>query len=332
MGHSDNLFQYIVSGIYSENVYMKDKNIFKSFFIKKDFKGRNRLINIINKRDSRKKLAKNEYDILHPTEYDPYVLSYKKVPLVIDAHDMIWEMFRNEMSNSKAVIENKRKLFFAADKIIAKSNNTKQDVLKFYPNIPEKKIVVIYHGNSFISESEKDIRKDRYLLFTGNRGLYKNFDRFIDAIAPVLKKYDLNLICTGTKFTPSEVSKLYNLGILNKCQCTFVYDTELLDLYKHALLFVFPSLYEGFGIPILEAFAAKCPIVLSNTSCFPEIAANAAVYFDPYNIDDIKEKVEEVLLNDKLKQELVLRGSKRLEYFTWENATKETVKLYKDVL
>ena len=98
------------------------------------------------------------------------------------------------------------------------------------------------------------------------------------------------------------------------------------------MLFVYPSLYEGFGIPILEAYACHCPVALSNTSCFPEIAGEAAVYFDPYSVDSMAEAIEQVIYNASKRNELIHLGDKRLERYSWEEAAKKTEETYRKAL
>ncbi len=109
-------------------------------------------------------------------------------------------------------------------------------------------------------------------------------------------------------------------------------EKELTSFYANALVFVFPSLYEGFGMPILEAFANNCPICISNTSCFPEIAQNAALYFDPYDEETIYESIEIGVYNVQIRQNLKLAGKNRLTDFSWEKTAKETIELYKTLL
>ena len=99
-------------------------------------------------------------------------------------------------------------------------------------------------------------------------------------------------------------------------------------MYAHAICFVYPSLYEGFGVPILESWAMKCPIALSSTSCFPEIAENAGLYFDPNNIDDIKDKVEQLINDSKLQNDLINKGTERIKKFNWSDKIDETFSIY----
>ena len=299
MKHSDGLFEYDVSGIFSENEYIKKLKLYKRFPIERHFRGKWRIINFlnyINKLNYKKRINKKRYSIIHPTYYDPYILKIiKKDPLIINAHDIIFEK-KNECINRK--------------------NNTPENKNNELPLFKKE----------FISE------KQGYILFTGQRGGYKNFDRFIEAVAPLLSRYDLQLICTGQPFNNEEVELLRLYEIEDRVIIKFVSESELQDLYAKALIFVFPSLYEGFGIPILEAFASGCPAILSNASCLPEIAEDAAVYFDPYSVEDMRQTIERVLLDRSLQSSLIKKGYERIKYFSWEKTAKQTYELYCKVL
>lgn len=111
-----------------------------------------------------------------------------------------------------------------------------------------------------------------------------------------------------------------------------VSDEELAYIYSKAEMFVFPSLYEGFGIPIVEAMSCNCPVVLSNASCFPEIAGDAAVYFDPNKSEDMAEKIDEVLQSEKLKKKLIYKGKQRAKLFTWNKNAKAIYDIYKELI
>jgi glycosyltransferase involved in cell wall biosynthesis len=186
---------------------------------------------------------------------------------------------------------------------------------------------VIYLGFSDKIVTEHKA-KEKYLLFTGNRGGYKNFDLFIKAVAPLLKKYDLRLICTARPFDKKETDLIEYLDIGNSVICRLVSEEELIALYARATAFVFPSLYEGFGIPVLEAFAAGCPAILSNTSSLPEVGGNGAVYFDPYSIDDIRTAIERVITSETLQKELIEKGKEQVKNFSWEKCARETMNVY----
>ena len=201
----------------------------------------------------------------------------------------------------------------------------------------ESKIEVVYHGNSmfpnYAVNKSIDIPK-KYILFVGLRGAYKNFDRFMVSISKTLNnEKNLFVICAGGgKFNAQELKNFSRLNIAEQVKQCSVDDGMLANLYGNAKLFVFPSLYEGFGIPILESFACQCPLVCSDTSSFPEVAGDAAYYFNPYSERSIRGAVEEILNNDELQNELKQKGLKRLEQFSWKQTAIKTKKIYENVM
>lgn len=234
----------------------------------------------------------------------------------------------NKLSNKKKEIISK------ASRIIAISKNTKKDLVELL-HIDQQKIDVIYHGTSMQRFENKITMQlpEKYILFVGSRYSYKNFNRFIEAFSLLAQKDSkLYLICTGNKFSQGEEDKLSKLHIKNKTLQINASDKELSELYTRASLFVFPSLYEGFGIPILEAYACHCPIAISNTSCFPEIAGDAAIYFDPYSVKDIANTIEAIIYNPQKANELIQKGIKRLELYSWEKTVVETEETYKKAI
>lgn len=297
------------------------------------FRGRNRLnslLTLISKEYSKYLLNKKEFDIFHPTYYDPYFLSKLKKPFVLTIHDFVHEKFIqydvDEIAKKKILIEK-------ADHIIAISENTKSDIISYYA-VPEEKISVIYHGYNMPNELEyKDNTFGKYLLYVGSRHGYKNFDRFITAISPLLKEdKSLKLICTGSSFTGSENQKFRSLDIAEQLLLISANEQELNSLYKNALLFVYPSLYEGFGLPILEAFANNCPICISNSSCFPEIAKDAALYFDPSDEHSIYKSVKAGIADLKSRERLIKAGKLRLLDFSWDKTVSETIEVYESLM
>ena len=172
------------------------------------------------------------------------------------------------------------------------------------------------------------------MLYVGNRALYKNFLFFIESIVPLLlQDKTLSVVCAGGKdFTQAEKLLFHKWGVEHKLYYFPVNDAILISLYTYALAFVFPSLYEGFGIPILEAFACNCPVLISNTSSLPEIAGNACLCFDPKDKTSIAGAVNQVLLDKSLRKELCKKGKERVNYFSWERTAKETKQVYKSIV
>jgi len=224
-------------------------------------------------------------------------------------------------------------LIHKADKIIAISENTKADIISYY-SVPVEKITVIYHGFKK-PEDHSEIKNiyGNYILYVGKRVEYKNFFRFLLAVTQVMQEdRNLKLVCAGYPFNKNELKYIDNLQISDRVILVSANEQQLNSLYKNAIVFVYPSLYEGFGMPILEAFANNCPICISNTSCFPEIALDAALYFDPYDVNSIYAAVKNVLYNTQLGKDLIKAGQIRLLDFSWDKTVGRTMSVYNSLL
>lgn len=319
----------------SNNEYLQKDKIANNriFFPNCKFRGKNRIIGMLNMISFRLflKTTKEPFDVFHPTYYDPYFLSsIGSKPLVVTVHDMIHELYAEMFGVDDCTSRNKKILCKRADKIIAISHNTKLDLIKIF-DIPEEKIEVVYLGQSFKLSLERTLDlPERYVLFTGNRAGYKNFERFAEAFSRLDE--NISLICTGTPFSSTEQAMLQKLNVSNRVRLLFASDSQLSELYARASLFVFPSEYEGFGIPVLEAFASHCPIALSNASSFPEVAGEGGAYFDPLDVNSIYETMKKVLEDEYLRQELIANGIKQLEKFSWQKMAHQICELYKSLV
>ncbi|MDR0566153.1 MAG: glycosyltransferase family 4 protein [Prevotellaceae bacterium] len=174
-----------------------------------------------------------------------------------------------------------------------------------------------------------------FLLYVGDRNGRKNFKTFIQAVAPLLKKgNNLYLTCTGKQaFSQEEVRWMKELEIEKKVLWfASPNDDELAYLYSKSKAFVFPSLGEGFGLPILEAWTCRTPVILSNIPCFNEIAADAGCYFDPLSVESMRETIEKVLFSKVLQNDLARKGTYRLSLFSWKNTVNQTHKIYSSLL
>lgn len=322
--------------LFSKNKYFE--KYFGKKAVLKYLPGTTRATFLINKCYSLRRID-NDCNIIHPTYYDPYILKAKRrdrhSKIIVTVYDMIHEKFPEMFSKSDNTRKNKSKMIRNADHIIAISENTKKDILQFYPDISPDKISVIYIGSSF-SPTEcgdlKDQFPEKYILFVGNREQYKNFDKFIVAIKPLLlQDKQLHLVCIGGgTFNPKEMKEMED--VRDQVVQMDASDNGLTYAYANAECFVFPSLYEGFGIPTLEAFACGCPVVLSNTSSMPEVAGNAGLYFDPDDVIDMRGKIEYLLHNQAERDDLIEKGYRQLEKFNWETIARQTFECYQSVL
>lgn len=282
-------------------------------------------------------LRSGEFDIFHPTYYDKYFLDYTNKPFVLTVYDMIHEIYKEYFNISDVTSYNKAILCEKASHIIAISERTKQDLIDIF-NIPEEKISVVLLASDFENVNPvppvrvQELKK--YILFVGNRGTYKNFYYSVMAMVSILKNdSEIQLVCTGPAFSTDEIIFFTNLGIESKVIHIYMNnDNELAWAYRNAHLFIFPSLYEGFGFPLLEAFASGCPVISSNGGSLPEIGGEAALYFNPKNISEIKKCIHQGVYNEKLRVKLIENGRKRLSNFNWEKCRKETINVYNKVL
>lgn len=279
-------------------------------------------------------LATGRYSVFHPTYYDPYFLRLKtRKPFVVTFHDMIHERFQQAYpALNTPLILHKKLLLEKSAAIISVSESTKRDILTLYPHISADKINVIPLASSLQvpKPTAIPVQKGDYLLYVGTRSLYKNFMFFVEAITPLLQRYKhLKLLCAGGgSFTPQELQCLAKLQVQEQVKQVPITDERLAHLYAHALAFVFPSLYEGFGIPTIEAMSCGCPVLASEVSSIPEVGADAALYFSPTNPASIRQAVEQVLDNSTLRQELITRGYSRAAAFSWERTAELTKQVY----
>lgn len=341
----------------TENEYLKkikpfsEMNLFRNNLFKNFNFRLSRLLNkIIDRFDKnsninrvKKILKEQNFDIFHPTYYSTYFLKYlKNKPFVLTVYDMIHEIYPGYFILDRGrTIKNKKKLILRANRIISISESTKNDIIRLY-NIHEDKIKVIYLGNSL--QSTKNIPKnipkipEKYILFVGARDGYKNFRFFVKSISKILMDdKNINLIVAGgysgkNNFSREENNLFIKLGIEKQIFQYSINDEILAYLYQNALCFVFPTLYEGFGIPVLEAFACDCPAVISNTSSLPEVGGEAVIYFDPLDGESISSSVEKVIYNKELRESLIIKGKEQLKKFSWEKTAQETLSLYRGIL
>jgi glycosyltransferase involved in cell wall biosynthesis len=288
-----------------------------------------------NKIYSEYKINKNDYDVLHPTYYNPYFLKHTNKDFVITVHDMIHELFPEYFEPDDLFVSYKRQCVENAAHIIAISEATKKDLI-YVLGVDEERITVIPHGFSPQLTSTQSFEtnglQEDFLLFVGDRRGYKNFARFLTAVAPLLGKQSLKLLCVGGGvFLSAELELLHRLKILNYVQQISASDTKLAMLYRGAKAFVYPSLYEGFGLPILEAFQNDCPIVASDNSCFREIGGNAIHYFDPYNLHSMSVSIQQLVDSSELSNRLVNLGRNQLLKYTMSASMDKTINVYKNV-
>lgn len=330
---------------YTDNFYLKATNLLSKNKLLTSFYDILSFFKISTKTLRKKKSEKfikqvcqdNNYDVFVPTYYNPYFLELiTDKPFVLTVYDMIHELFPQYFSNDPyRVIENKKKLIYKATRIIAVSHNTKKDILRIFPDIDGEKIHVIHHGSSIkIEECSKVNLPKNYILYLGSRADYKNFRFLVNAIKPILKENpDLVLLAAGGgEFKDYEINYIEDKGLSQQIKQKNFEEDQLGHFYKNAKFFVFPSQYEGFGIPVLESMACGCPIILSNSASFPEVAGDAGIYFDSTSEEDLRSKIRMLLDDDNLRIQLSEKGLEQVKKFDWKVAAEQCLEVYRQAV
>lgn len=280
-------------------------------------------------------------DVIHETYYNRFSSGKKNIPHIITVYDMIHERFADCFSVRDNTAKIKRIAVERADMVIAISENTRKDLLELYSIEPEK-IRTIHLGFDEFSEKthtrhEPDIPriKKPFLLYVGNRGGYKNFDNLIKAYASsswLQSNFDI-VAFGGGAFTAREKSFFDDMKI-DPSNIVFRYggDQQLGSFYRNASAFIYPSRYEGFGIPPLEAMAHDCPVIASHVSSIPEVVGDAGSYFDPDSVESMRVVMEQTLCSEQLLLALKEKGRQRLSNFSWKKCAESTLQAYKQLL
>ncbi len=280
-----------------------------------------------------------------PTHYAP---RFSPVPTAVSIMDVSYihfpELFRKrdlyQLKNWTAYSVKNASIVFTI------SHFSKNAILEEY-KIPEDKIIVTYPGVKKGIDSSKvrlgmdKIKKkygisNEYILFVGTLQPRKNIVRLIEAFKEIIKdKEKLQLIIIGKKgWLYDEILKApkkYNIEN-NVKFLDFVTNEDLSSFYQNATCFVFPSLYEGFGLPILEAMQYDCPVITSNVSSLPEVGGEAVLYIDPLSSSDIAAKIRMIINDPKLRKELIEKGKKQVAKFSWEKTARETLSVLENLV
>lgn len=318
---------------YCENHYITETygRKYEKIEFPRNYRLRRLIYSFVNRQIAYKAIKFNDYDIFHPTYFSPYflnILKKRNKPFVLTVHDMTFERYPQDVLIYDRTIPHKKQLIAEADHIIAVSENTKQDIIDLLGTDPSK-ISVVHHGYRQITGNTEQLF-DHYVLYVGERKGYKNFFPWLSAIRSIFNlDPKLKIVCTGNPFTRYELELFNKWNIRERLIHISANDIQMRSLYRHALCFVFPSHYEGFGIPILEAFANGCPVCLSGASCFPEVAGDAAMFFNPNDAQSMHDVLKEVLASSALRDELRMKGTERSKEFSIERMVGETCDVYR---
>ena len=291
-------------------------------------------------------------DVLHMQYFIPFSVSCK---VIVTIHDISFEHFKN-IFTKKDYITQKILIPYAAkhsDMIFTVSEFSKKDIVERY-HVPEKKVVVTYNGaadvyvelSSNLDDSRVQLQQKKcmevhekyglvspYILSVGNLQPRKNLRRLISAYAMFVEgtQADIQLVIVGKKAWMYEelFGEIENSVLKDRITLTdYVEEDDLVWLYHEALFFVYPSYFEGFGIPVLEAMCCKTPVATSNCTSLPEVAGDAGILFDPYDVTDIYDKIKRLYQSLELREELVQKGIKRAKMFTWDDTAEKVMRIY----
>ena len=275
-------------------------------------------------------------DIVHETYFSPYRLGARRPRRVLTIYDMIHEKFASSFPYEDKTARYKALAAERADHVIFISESTRRDAIEIL-GLPPDKTSVVYLGFDLMNTTGGGVEelvlptREPFLLYVGNRGGYKNFLRLLEAygVSPQLKT-GYKLICFGGgAFHADELNTMQTLRLDSGQVTQLGGDDQLLaKLYECASAFIFPSLYEGFGIPPLEAMSHDCPVVCSNKGSIPEVVGDAGEYFDPADIESMRAAIERVVTSDSHRKLLIAKGRARLKYFSWDRCAADTLDIY----
>ena len=334
------LYEPILEVAYSDNVFTQLLKADNRWLTGARFKGRKDLVRIINLVHTYFKVRNTTFDIFHPTYFHDSALKNRMgKPMFITVLDMIDEKYHQNQQKFRKLIRHRERMINAADHILAISENTRKDIIAHF-NVDTSKVTTIHLASSLESTVIESISKDPNvkpnILFIGSRkGIHKNFNNYIAAISLIAKKNLSHefIFGGGGDFTPEEMKLIEKYGLTDRIKYMPIKkDEDIIRLYKNASLLIYPSLYEGFGLPRVESFSCGTPCATASGSCLEEVGGDAASYFNPLDPDDIAH-VSLSLLNDPKRAAVQIeKGLERSKLFSWSQTVKKTHDVYRKYL
>lgn len=276
-------------------------------------------------------------EIFHETYYSEYGEYVGQAKRVLTVYDMIHEKFPKYFDPRDKTSRRKAAAVKRADHVICISENTRSDLIEIL-DVPYEKTSVVHLGFSFgnvdLLNAESD-KPNPFLLYVGERSGYKNFSTLLDVYAnQQFLRNNFQLIAFGGgHFSSLELDKINSLNLdSSRVKQVAGNDEVLRGLYRTASLFIYPSIYEGFGIPPLEAMSMGCPVACSNTSSLPEVIGDAAIFFDPSSEDSMARAILCCLEDEVLRSDLILKGANLIKNYSWQKCADETKAVYAGLL
>lgn len=282
--------------------------------------------------------AFNHFDVVHPTYYSSLTrqeVGKYRYPVVLTVWDMIHEIFPQQLDPNGKHIEEKRKAILSAQAIICISEHTKKDLIDRY-SLPENQVTVTYLASQIdvsLGDGSDPVPSQPYYLYVGSRAAYKNFDGLLLAFAKVVSvRSDIMLCVVGSPFNESEAKLIEDLKLSDRIEhYGYATDSQLAKLYRCSVALVYPSRYEGFGIPPLEAMSCGTAVVACNCSSIPEVVGDAGLLFDPQSTGELADMLLFLLDCPSERDRLIAKGHQRAQMFSWDKTAAQTIDVYRSV-
>ncbi|CAN5348149.1 glycosyltransferase family 1 protein [soil metagenome] len=322
---------------WNQHLQQLPSHLVRGTYVERFLPGKAFYLNVLfNRWSTRLQISVWRPDVVHETYYAAKRTGPASIPTVVTVYDMIHELFVHQFSTSDRTSAAKLAAVRRADHIICISANTRDDLIRLL-GVPNNRISVVHLGVDVADEElpihESQPGPTKFLLYVGDRRGYKNFTGFLEAFASssILRR-DLSIIAFGSEpFSAQEVQLIARLGLAQTIEYRRGDDFALDALYREAQALIYPSLYEGFGLPPLEAMARGCPVIASDSSSMPEVIGNAGALFDPTSLHAMVTAIESVIYSDHRRRTLVHLGRLRAKGFSWRRCATETLAVYRQV-
>lgn len=319
-----------ISAAIHNNFFLDQSHLGKNkIYLKNPSNVQKKMSRLIDDISSQIHLIQHRTDILHLSYYGRFLPFAPSAKHVITIHDMIDELYNSDTEWGQRASQAKKRSALEADMILCVSENTQHDLINIF-NIPRAKTRVTHIAADNPprphAATVHPLNGNPYFLYVGNRAGYKNFNALLKAFAaPMFKSANFKIIAFGSSpFQTHEIEEHQKLGLASSRLIHVIGDDDVLyNLYRHAECLVYPSLYEGFGIPPLEAMSVGCPVICSKAGSIPEIVGNAGRLIDPYDHNSIALALEEIVNNKLLRDRLIQAGYQRFQHYSWENVRRK---------